>query len=90
MEDITGTVTGAETYTFELAFVQKEHPGTLSIGGISVPNVKAWEVIDVSDMTFKVATIGGKKRLIPVVSRVKVHYPEIATSWSILSSLLGM
>lgn len=88
MDDITGSVTGAEIYTFDLNFLQKDHPGTISVAGISVPNVKAWETIDTVS-TEKIDTTD-KKRLSGAVDYVKVHYLPRVTSWSLLSDLLGV
>lgn len=90
-EDISGAVKGAELYEFDLSFQQIDNPGTINIGGITVPNVLAWELLDVDQVSWKTYTApGGRKRLVPAVARVKIHQMFPYKSWALLSDLLGV
>lgn len=84
--DITGSVRGDQLYRFELSFLQGLNPGTITIGGISVPSVKFWEHLDIDDQQL----VESNGIIVPKVRRVKVHQMKPIASWAILSSLLGV
>lgn len=84
--DITGSVRGDQLYVFQLDFLQGLNPGTITIGGISVPDVTFWEHLDIDDQQL----VESNGLIVPKVRRVKVHQLKLISDWSILSSLLGV
>lgn len=88
-EDITGSVKAGDLYNFDLSFVQKKHQTSVTIGSISVGTVDAWSVIDVETEPEE-QTISSKKQLLPNPTRVKIHRVDPISSWSLITSILGM
>jgi len=89
-DEIDGGVRGAGMYVFTLSFVRGKNVASVNVGGITVPNVKAWEIIDADDQKIVLDTSGSKPRLVPQVERVKVHKVAEEGDWTALSALLGV
>ena len=85
-KDMTGNLKGDGVYVFNLDFLQGENPGDITIGGINVTGVEFWDEIDGDDQKL----IEENGIIIPEVRRVKVHRMKRKSSWSLLTSLLGM
>lgn len=90
-DDITGGVKADELYLFDLTFLRSPNIASATIGGITVPNILGWDHIDATELGIHPEVGGsGPPRLVPVVSRVKVHRNYILADWSILAALLGL
>lgn len=95
-EDITGGVKGTHSdgassgplYIFELSFEQIDNIDELTIGGITVTDLKGWEVLDINDQKFTIDT--DRWFLVPEVQEVKVHQVLPKKNWSAIFSLLSL
>lgn len=95
-EDITGGVRGEHSdgsstgplYILELSFEQIDNIDEINIGGITVTNLKGWEILDIDDQKLDVDAT--RHRIIPVVREVKVHQVLPIKNWSAIFSLLSI
>lgn len=85
-ERINDTVRADGEYRIEMSFSQSPNLTGVSIGGITVPLIRGWELLDVPETKFDEY----KGHLVPVITRVKVHEVYPSASFSPLSSLLGV
>lgn len=86
--DITGGVRGSGLYIFELSFEQLDNIPSLNIGGLTITDIKGWDVIDIDDQDWTYDTV--RKRLVPRVRQVKLHRVDDLADWSPIFALLSL
>lgn len=85
-ESRRGNVRADGEYRLQMSFSQLPNLASLDVGGITVTDIKGWDVIDTPETKF----VEENGVILPRVDRVKVHAGPEEKNWSQLATLLGM
>lgn len=84
--NVDSTIRSDGEYRMRLQFARKPTLTDYTIGGITIPTINGWDILDTPDTVF----VESDGLLVPKVKRVKVHKGLATADWSALATLLGV